>query len=60
MKTCSSCKFYDQELEHEGQKYGFCFRYPPTALTENKSTSPVVRAKSRECGEYKPKARARK
>ena len=60
MKTCSSCKFYGHEMVHEEKKYGFCFRYPPTALADNKSCAPVVRSDLRECGEYKPKAVKRK
>lgn len=60
MKTCSSCKFYDKEFEHEGKKYGFCFRFPPTALADNKSTAPLVQRELRECGEHKPKAMKRK
>lgn len=55
MKTCGDCLFYANEIEHEGQKYGFCFRYPPTVLAENKSTAPVVRRELRQCGEFKPK-----
>lgn len=55
MKTCRDCKFYDNELEHDGQKYGFCYRNPPLALAENKSTYALVRGSSRECGEFKRK-----
>ncbi|WP_375764225.1 hypothetical protein ACE10X_13160 [Bradyrhizobium sp. Pha-3] len=54
MKTCGECKFYGTELEHEGQKYGFCYRYPPTPLAENKSTAAIVKPELRECGEFKP------
>ena len=57
MTTCNACKFYDNEIEHEEQKFGFCFRYPPTTLAENKSSAPVVRANLRACGEFKPKPR---
>ncbi|MGY3527274.1 hypothetical protein ACVISU_000042 [Bradyrhizobium sp. USDA 4452] len=57
--TCSKCKFYDHEFEHENEqgkkKYGFCFRYPPLALAENKSTAALVQAELRACGEFKPK-----
>lgn len=60
MKTCSSCKFYDREFKYEEKKYGFCFRYPPTVLAENKSCSPLVQRDMRECGEHKPKAVKRK
>jgi hypothetical protein len=66
-KTCNDCRFYDSEfVDQETQKkFGFCFRYPPTALAENKSSPPIVRRELRECGDFKPKpakakARARK
>ncbi|MGF6431484.1 hypothetical protein ABIE91_006704 [Bradyrhizobium elkanii] len=59
MRTCGDCRSYDREFEHEGKKYGFCFRFPPTALAENKSTAPLVQRELRECGEFKPKPKVR-
>lgn len=53
MKTCDSCKFFSLPMQHEGQTYGFCFRYPPTVTGEGKSSAPVVTADKSWCGEFK-------
>lgn len=53
MKTCKDCKFFANPVEAEGVKYGFCFRLPPQALTDSKSTAPVVQAEKTWCGEFK-------
>ena len=60
MKTCKDCKFFGQPVEHEGVKYGFCFRYPPQALAEGKSSAPVVQSEKTWCGEFKQRPKTRK
>lgn len=52
MKTCKDCKFYTLPASHEGVNYGYCFRNPPTALSETKSSAPVVNADKTWCGEF--------
>ncbi|MCS3451934.1 hypothetical protein M2222_008289 [Bradyrhizobium elkanii] len=59
MSICADCRFYNHEVEHEGQKYGLCFRYPPVALAENRSAAPIVRREKIACGEFKPKPKKR-
>lgn len=60
MKTCKDCKFFANPIEHEGVKYGFCFRYPPAMVGENKSAAPVVQAEKTWCGEFKQGPKPRK
>jgi hypothetical protein len=55
MKSCKDCKFYKLPMMHEGKEYAFCFRPPPTALAENKSTSPLIAAERPICGEFRRK-----
>jgi hypothetical protein len=60
MKTCKDCKFFDQPVEHEGVKYGFCFRFPPHVIAEGKSSAPVVQSEKTWCGEFTLRPKTRK
>lgn len=56
MINCASCRFHQAHGKTEdGVAFGFCYRYPPVALSTTQSTLSAVNSDKGWCGEFKRK-----